>query len=101
MPHVKSYVALDENEASQWMLITSANLSQSAWGKLEKNSTQLYCRSYELGVLICLKDHPELDALTIPFDLPLLKYTSEDEPYLMDVRYAKSDSMGCHSILDY
>lgn len=94
-------MALDENETPQWMLITSANLSQAAWGKLEKNSTQLFCRSYELGVLFCLKDHPELDVFKIPFDLPLSKYSSDDEPYLIDLSYKKPDKMGHHSILDY
>lgn len=101
MPHIKSYAALDaETETPQWLLITSANLSQAAWGKLEKNSTQIFCRSYELGVFICLKDYAELDALMFPFDLPLVKYNAEDSPYLIDIRYSKPDNMGRHCILD-
>lgn len=32
-------------------MIHSANLSKAAWGALEKNSTQMMIRSYELGVL--------------------------------------------------
>uniref|UniRef100_A0A915CUV0 Tyrosyl-DNA phosphodiesterase n=1 Tax=Ditylenchus dipsaci TaxID=166011 RepID=A0A915CUV0_9BILA len=96
MPHVKSYTSLDSNNEPQWMLLTSANLSHSAWGKLEKCRTQLFCRSYELGVLLCLKDHPELTAngLTLPFDVPLSKYGTDDQPFLVDVPYAKPDSMG-------
>ena len=35
----------------EWFLLTSANLSQAAWGVLQKNNTTLYIKSYELGVL--------------------------------------------------
>ena len=59
MPHVKSYTALDDQGQPQWLLVTSANLSGSAWGKLEKEGNQLFLRSFELGVLLCAKDHPE------------------------------------------
>ena len=59
MPHVKSYTGLDEDSNVNWLLISSANLSTSAWGKLEKCGEQLYIRSYELGVLLCANDHPE------------------------------------------
>lgn len=59
MPHVKSYAALNGNDQPQWLLVTSANLSGSAWGKLEKGGDQLFVRSYELGVLLCAKDHLE------------------------------------------
>ncbi len=34
-----------------WFLLTSENLSRAAWGSLQKNETQLFIRSYELGVL--------------------------------------------------
>ena len=34
-----------------WFLLTSANLSQAAWGVSEKAGTQLYVKSYEIGVL--------------------------------------------------
>ena len=35
----------------QWFLLTSANLSQAAWGVAEKGGTQLYVKSFEIGVL--------------------------------------------------
>ncbi len=35
-----------------WVLLGSHNLSQAAWGALEKNETQLHIRHYELGVLL-------------------------------------------------
>ena len=42
---VEDFVELD------WFLLTSANLSQAAWGVGEKSNTQLYIKSYEIGVL--------------------------------------------------
>lgn len=44
----------DKNKVNiqlNWFLLTSANLSQAAWGVAEKNDTQLYIKSYEIGVL--------------------------------------------------
>mmetsp|Transcript_19666 Transcript_19666/g.33127 ORF Transcript_19666/g.33127 Transcript_19666/m.33127 type:complete len:673 (+) Transcript_19666:74-2092(+) len=35
----------------QWFLLTSANLSQAAWGKKQRNGHILYIKSYEMGVL--------------------------------------------------
>ena len=35
----------------EWFLLTSANLSQAAWGVSEKNNSQLYIKSFEIGVL--------------------------------------------------
>ncbi|CAM9812363.1 unnamed protein product [Sphacelaria rigidula] len=61
-PHIKSYVRyretrgtggearLDGDEVA-WFLLTSSNLSRSAWGFLDKNSTQLNVRSFEMGVM--------------------------------------------------
>jgi len=66
MPHIKSYLRTQppkkgdgdavgsgsegERELA-WSLITSANLSQAAWGQLQLQSKQLQIRHYELGVL--------------------------------------------------
>lgn len=52
MPHIKSF-ARYSNDFSKlyWFLLTSANLSKAAWGKYEKNETQIYIMSYEIGVL--------------------------------------------------
>jgi tyrosyl-DNA phosphodiesterase-1 len=36
--------------------VTSHNLSKAAWGALEVKGSQLFIRSYELGVLV----YPEL-----------------------------------------
>lgn len=53
VPHIKSFCRFEPTERTlAWALLGSHNLSQAAWGKLEKNSTQLYIKSYELGVLL-------------------------------------------------
>jgi len=99
MPHIKTYTAFDSTHRAQWLLLTSANLSHSAWGKLEKAGSQLFCRSYELGVLLCLKDHPELDGgdggrLPVPYDVELTRYGDGDEPFVWDRVYKQKDAWG-------
>ena len=34
-----------------WIILTSSNVSKAAWGVLQKQNTQLYMRSYEMGVM--------------------------------------------------
>jgi len=34
-----------------WVCLTSSNLSKAAWGTLQKNNSQLFCRHWELGLL--------------------------------------------------
>lgn len=41
-----------EGGAIAWAAVTSSNLSKAAWGELQKGGAQLFCRSYELGVLL-------------------------------------------------
>ncbi|CAM9901049.1 unnamed protein product, partial [Hapterophycus canaliculatus] len=41
---------IDEDQAA-WFLLTSSNLSQSAWGFLDKTSTELTLKSFEMGVM--------------------------------------------------
>ncbi|KAK9714913.1 hypothetical protein RND81_06G130300 [Saponaria officinalis] len=50
MPHIKTFARYNGQNIA-WFLLTSANLSKAAWGALQKNSSQLMIRSYELGVL--------------------------------------------------
>jgi len=57
MPHMKSYTRYATSPSSSsptslaYFVLTSHNLSTSAWGQLQKNETQLFIRSYELGVV--------------------------------------------------
>lgn len=53
MPHIKSYVRWSPGSGRiVWAALTSANYSMAAWGKLENNSSQLYIKNFELGVLV-------------------------------------------------
>ncbi|KPA84425.1 tyrosyl-DNA phosphodiesterase-like protein [Leptomonas pyrrhocoris] len=57
LPHIKSYAAVHADRTHlHWYLLTSANLSQAAWGSIGAKATnktprRLLVRSYELGVL--------------------------------------------------
>ncbi|KAI9495019.1 tyrosyl-DNA phosphodiesterase-domain-containing protein [Zychaea mexicana] len=53
MPHIKTYTRVYGYNSIAWHLLTSANLSRAAWGEFQKNDSQLYIKSYELGVFIC------------------------------------------------
>ncbi|CAM9694407.1 unnamed protein product [Ectocarpus sp. 13 AM-2016] len=62
-PHIKSYLRYREvagengmetrvdGDEVAWFLLTSSNLSRSAWGYLNKASTVLTLRSFEMGVM--------------------------------------------------
>jgi tyrosyl-DNA phosphodiesterase-1 len=56
VPHIKTYTRYalrsDGPPKLAWVFLGSHNLSGAAWGKFEKNRTQLNVRSYELGVLL-------------------------------------------------
>lgn len=55
-PHIKSYFRVSPDmKQIHYGVLTSANLSKAAWGSLEKQSSQLCIRSYELGVLFLPK----------------------------------------------
>lgn len=94
MPHIKSYAALnDVTRKPDWLLLTSANLSRAAWGKFEKNKTQLFVMSYELGVLVLQKNHPD-EPIVLPYDTPVEKYDRSDQPFLINKMYAEADILG-------
>mmetsp|Transcript_14026 Transcript_14026/g.56488 ORF Transcript_14026/g.56488 Transcript_14026/m.56488 type:complete len:80 (-) Transcript_14026:2867-3106(-) len=50
MPHITTFLRHSDGKLHFFML-TSANLSRTTWGKLEKGGSQLFIRSFELGVL--------------------------------------------------
>ena len=92
MPHIKTYAQV-EGHKSNYVLLTSANLSKAAWGKLNKNKDKLNIMSYEAGVLLLPKFLNETkeeffdlkkDEFVLPYDLPLEKYNDSDTPFFMD-----------------
>jgi len=40
VPHIKTYARVADDGELAWALCTSNNLSQAAWGKLEKGGSQ-------------------------------------------------------------
>lgn len=56
MPHIKTYTRIyqDKNNKSfvAWHVLTSANMSRAAWGEYQKKRTQIYIKSFELGVFL-------------------------------------------------
>ncbi|XP_044747626.1 probable tyrosyl-DNA phosphodiesterase [Coccinella septempunctata] len=95
MPHIKSYTRVSPCLTKlAYYLLTSANLSKSAWGGNIQKDQGVYIRSYEVGVLFL----PELfeeeyfeisqtlsskNSNVFPFmyDLPLTPYKSDDYPW--------------------
>lgn len=56
MPHIKTYTRVSSDlQHTQYFLLSSANLSKAAWGCLQKDGSQLFIRSYELGILLLPK----------------------------------------------
>ncbi|XP_053553544.1 tyrosyl-DNA phosphodiesterase 1 [Bombina bombina] len=109
MPHIKTYMRLSPDcQKLAWFIVTSANLSKAAWGSLEKNGTQLFIRSYELGVLflpsafdvgsstfnvkvnIYRNNEDSLNAFPVPYDLPPEHYSSKDRPWVWNIPYVNA-----------
>ncbi|KAL7674828.1 hypothetical protein ACOME3_001103 [Neoechinorhynchus agilis] len=95
-PHCKSYLVAtieDKSTKLKWFLMTSANLSKSAWGTHEKNEKQFFIRSYELGVLFLPRQYNlecfDLDMFPVPFDIPCKKYEPSDEVWRWDIELAE------------
>ncbi|KAJ8341249.1 hypothetical protein SKAU_G00335400 [Synaphobranchus kaupii] len=92
-----------EGIVEQWR--DNANLSKAAWGGLEKNSTQIMVRSYELGVLFVpsafnmtkftIQKNPfpatgPSASFPVPFDLPPQRYSSKDQPWIWNIPYTQA-----------
>lgn len=95
MPHIKSYTRVSPCLSKlAYYLLTSANLSKSAWGGNIQKDGGVHIRSYEVGVLflpeLFNEENFEITQTTssknsnvFPFmyDLPLTPYKSDDYPW--------------------
>ena len=99
MPHIKNYCRYSEN-GLYWFVLTSANMSKSAWGVMKKK--RLNINSYEVGVAFFprlfldgndlfptdelqqarMKGNPPI--FKLPYDLPLVPYEKNDNPFVMN-----------------
>ncbi|CAG9820172.1 unnamed protein product [Phaedon cochleariae] len=96
MPHTKNYCLIShcENKLA-YFLLTSANMSRSAWGTLHRSGDlSVYVRSYEAGIMFLpeffdeevfeIKDTAERKnqkLFPFMFDLPLTPYSQDDQPH--------------------
>ncbi|XP_043527863.1 probable tyrosyl-DNA phosphodiesterase isoform X2 [Frieseomelitta varia] len=94
VPHIKSYTRISPDyKRIPWFVLTSANLSKAAWGMDGKS---FYIMNYEAGVVFIphfvigsttfpIKEEEDgVPVFPIPYDLPLTRYTSEDQPFATD-----------------
>lgn len=94
MPHIKS--RRYSNEGLFWFVLTSANMSKSAWG-VYKGS--LYINSYEVGVamfprvMLDCGDHFPMNkkqqksgtpVIKMPFDISPVPYEADDQPFCIE-----------------
>ncbi|CAH2328016.1 tyrosyl-DNA phosphodiesterase 1 [Pelobates cultripes] len=107
MPHIKTYMRVSPDvQELAWFIVTSANLSKAAWGSFEKNGTQMFIRSYELGVLflpsafgldkfsvktnIYSRNESCESAFPVPYDLPPEHYSGKDRPWVWNIPYVNA-----------
>ena len=125
-PHIKTYIRFSDASMTKidWAMMTSANLSNQAWGSTTKNGQVRVC-SYEIGIVVWsgLWDDNEMgtkaemvpvfkkntpddligigdEAVGIrvgwrmPYDLPLLPYSENQQPWCASEPCAEPDWMG-------
>lgn len=98
MPHIKSYCRYSDR-GLYWFILTSANMSRSAWGAMNKGNKTLNptlrINSFEVGVVFFPRvilgterfpmnsgqQKNENPIFKLPFDIPLVPYSSDDVPY--------------------
>ncbi|XP_049289513.1 probable tyrosyl-DNA phosphodiesterase isoform X2 [Anopheles funestus] len=97
MPHIKTYCRWS-HRGLYWFLLTSANLSKSAWGVYNKTGRfekPLRINSYEVGVLFLpkmlldenffpMESNKKHPPFPMPYDIPIIPYAPEDTPFFMD-----------------
>eukprot|EP00158_Paraphelidium_tribonemae_P009787 Partr_v1_DN28966_c1_g1_i1_m25842 putative tyrosylDNA phosphodiesterase len=110
MPHIKTYCRFNNSFTElRWFILTSANLSKAAWGALEKKSSQLMIRNFELGVLLKpsnfgpnsslvavnqqLSTSDSID-IPVPYDIPLTRYKAGEDPWTWNSSFSEPDMYG-------
>ncbi|XP_043233962.1 tyrosyl-DNA phosphodiesterase 1-like [Amphibalanus amphitrite] len=107
MPHIKTYTQISpDGRKMAWFLLTSHNLSRSAWGVTQKQDKQMCSRSYELGVMFLPKflgceylsvltgDSVAPGGISLPYCVPLTAYQPGEQPWIIDKAHKKPDIFG-------
>lgn len=122
-PHIKTYIRFKDSSmrSIDWAMVTSANLSTQAWGSGESASGEVRVCSYEIGVLVWpglfdtgaaqrvemipvfKQDRPhvadghvgqQIIGFRMPYDLPLVPYGKQEQPWCATSRCSEPDWMG-------
>ena len=125
VPHIKTYYQTNAtNDGFDWLVITSHNISQTAWGTIGDNrhggGQRLYVRSWELGVFVSpqtlgvdklvvwsgpgnkLGETGSTATIPMPYATHSLeRYDSSDQPWACDEHYLIPDRFGFRSCMGY
>ena len=123
VPHIKTYVRYSDSTMTKidWAMMTSANLSNQAWGSETKSGEVRVC-SYEIGIVVWpalwddeqtgtkaemkpvfKKNTPDSGSLgediikvgwRMPYDLPLIPYAKDEMPWCASAPCQEPDWMG-------
>lgn len=112
-PHIKTYVRFTDPtlESIDWALVTSANLSNQAWGGTCSAAGDVWIKSYEIGVLVWpelfgkdvvmvptfksdmpkAEDNKTMIGFRMPYDTPLVSYGEDETPFCATKAYEEVD----------
>lgn len=98
IPHLKVFIVTNcksEIDDDTIIYMGSHNMSMAAWGKLEKNGSQLSISNTELGVLYppCRESANMKREIIerMPFKFPPEKYIKSDMPWITEVYYGNKN----------
>lgn len=111
VPHIKTYFQLSsDQQAVEYFVLSSHNLSKAAWGELNSDARHLFIRHWELGVFISpqllgcdrlLPWQPNAVNLgkndcvvPLPFSPTPTRYGFTDIPWAVDGTYNQPDAFG-------
>ncbi|CEF67365.1 Tyrosyl-DNA phosphodiesterase 1 [Strongyloides ratti] len=88
LPHIKTYTAFDHSDKPIYQFIGSHNLSKAAWGEMDAYGT-FVMKNYEVGFFTF-----DEKSMIIPYDLPLVKYQSDQQIWTINESHMELDCNG-------
>jgi tyrosyl-DNA phosphodiesterase 1 len=91
-PHIKTYIRFSgpDQKFVEWGMVTSANLSQQAWGALPDKDGIVRICSYEIGVVVW----PDLFRDAAEEEVKMVPVFGKDTPVLEDLNPETNDESG-------